>query len=161
MRDWFSRGARALCAGALTLLFSARLLAQSVSSSLGGKVTDALGVAVPGVVVAAITEQGRVKVAVTDDQGRYAFRGLPPGKYTIWAGGDGFSLYENRSLHLLAGRARALDICLRPNSESSRLVMVEIAGVVSLAPPLRAARKREFSPGARLESQLTKEGVGI
>jgi hypothetical protein len=104
-----------MVASAFILILSVTLHAGSVPGSLRGKVTDNSGTAVSGAVVAAITEQGQVKVGVTDGQGKYAIRNLSPGRYTIWAGGSGFSVYENSSLGVRAGRAQKLDICLRPN----------------------------------------------
>jgi hypothetical protein len=118
-----------LSASTFILILSATLHARSVPGSLRGKVTDGSGTAVSGAVVAAITEQGQVKVGVTDTQGDYTIGNLSPGRYTIWAGGNGFSVYENAGLGVRSGRAQKLDICLRPNLEGSRTVRLEMAEV--------------------------------
>ena len=114
---------------AFVLILSAALHARTVPGSLRGKVTDGSGTAVSGAVVAAITEQGQVKVGITDAQGDYTIGNLFPGRYTIWAGGNGFSLYENTSLGVRGGRAQTLDICLRPSLEGSTAVRLEMAEV--------------------------------
>jgi len=114
-------------ASTFILILSAVLQARSVPGSLRGRVTDGSGAAVSGVVVAAITEQGRVKVGITDPQGDYAIGDLSPGRYTIWAGGNGFSLYENTSLGVTAGPAQTLDICLRPSLRGPIAPPLEIA----------------------------------
>src|SRR6516162_7468742 len=111
------------------LILSTVLNARSVPGSLHGRVTDVSGTAVSGAVVAAITGQGQVKVGITDAQGDYAIGDLSPGKYTIWAGRNGFSLYENMSLGVTAGRAQILDIRLRPSREGSSAVLLETAEV--------------------------------
>jgi Carboxypeptidase regulatory-like domain len=118
-----------LNASTFILILSAALQARSVPGSLRGRVTDGSGTAVSGAVVAAITERGQVKVGITDTQGGYTIGNLSPGRYTIWAGVSGFSLYENTSLGVRAGRAQTLDICLRPNLGGSSAVRLQMAEV--------------------------------
>jgi hypothetical protein len=129
MDDVFVRGRPVLKASTFILIFSVALRAGWVPGSLRGKVTDGSGTAVSGVVVAAITEQGRVKVGVTDAQGDYTIDKLSPGRYEIWAGGNGFSVYENTSLGVRAGRALTLNICLRPSPEPPRAIRLEMVQV--------------------------------
>jgi len=127
------RNRRHLSAFALTLLLSTGLVAQPLAGRLRGRVIDPLGEAISGVAVAAITDQGRVRVGITDNQGRYAIGDLSPGKYTIWAGGEGFALYENPGLKVAAGLDKALDIRLRPSSGSSSITALETAEVRTTA----------------------------
>jgi|SRR6516165_10209585 hypothetical protein len=130
-----------LSASTFILIVSAALHPQSVPGSLRGKVTDGSGTVVPGAVVAAITEQGQVKVGITNTQGDYTIGNLSPGRYTIWAGGNGFYPYENPSLGVRAGRAQTLDIRLRPSLEGPSVVrreMVELPVCPDAAPvPIR------------------------
>jgi hypothetical protein len=111
------------------LILSAILHVRVVPGSLRGRVTDGSGTAVTGAVVAAITGQGQIKVGITDAHGEYTIGDLSPGKYTIWAGGNGYHLYENTSLGVRAGRSQTLDICLRSNPESSSADRLEMAKV--------------------------------
>jgi hypothetical protein len=129
MDELFDQGRHMLRASTFILFLSAGLHARSLPGSLHGRVTDGSGAAVSGAVVAAITGQGQVKVGITDAQGDYAIGDLSPGRYTIWAGRNGFSLYQNMSLGVTAGRARILDICLRPSQEGPSAVLLETAEV--------------------------------
>lgn len=117
MLGLFRRGLNVPGTLALLLFVSIGAPARPAAGNLHGTVTSTSGTPVPGVVVAAITERGRVKVAITDDQGRYSIAALSSGRYTIWAGGSGFSLYENFGIKVAAGRARELDIRLQPSWE--------------------------------------------
>jgi hypothetical protein len=142
--DLFDQGRHMLRASTFIVFLSVGLYARSVPGSLRGRVTDVSGTAVSGAVVAAITGQGQVKVGITDAQGDYAIGDLSPGKYTIWAGRNGFSLYENMSLGVTAGRAQILDIRLRPSREGSSAVLLEMAQVRvcrEAAPVAGTARK--------------------
>ena len=129
MDDLFSQGRPMLSTSTFILILSAALQARSVPGSLRGRVTDGSGTAVSGAVVAAITEQGQVKFGITDTQGDYAIGNLSPGRYTIWAGVSGLSLYENNSLGVRAGRAQTLDICLKPNLGGSSAVRLQMARI--------------------------------
>ena len=44
---------------------------------------DPSGAAVPGLTVTVVGPAGAKVVAQTDEQGKYAFRNLPPGAYTL------------------------------------------------------------------------------
>jgi Carboxypeptidase regulatory-like domain len=106
-------GLKTIC---LVLAFSSCLAAQPRTGGLTGHVAGSRAEALPGVVVAAIAEDGDVKFAITDRKGCYAISPLPAGSYIIWAGGGGFPLYENTHFALRGGRSRILNIRLRPGS---------------------------------------------
>lgn len=116
MQGLFRRGLNVPGILALLLFFSIGAPARPAAGNLHGTVTSPSGTPVPGVVVAAITVRGRVKVGITDRQGRYSIAALSSGRYTIWAGGDGFSLYENSGIKVVAGHVRELDIRLQVSS---------------------------------------------
>jgi Carboxypeptidase regulatory-like domain len=104
-------GLKTIC---LVLAFSSCLAAQPRTGGLTGHVAGSRAEALPGVVVAAIAEDGGVKFAITDRKGCYAISPLPAGSYIIWAGGGGFPLYENTHFALMGGRSQILNIRLRP-----------------------------------------------
>ena len=69
-----------------TMLMAGVAHAQSVSSSLNGRVRTHQGTPVADVVVRAVSQQsGQVRMAITDGKGRYRFEVIEPGKWTIWA----------------------------------------------------------------------------
>lgn len=49
---------------------------------------------------------------MTDEEGRYVIRGLPPGQYTIWAGKKGLPFYERTGLAVRGAPEQRLDIWL-------------------------------------------------
>ena len=71
--------------GGLALLSGARpLLAQTVSGSLVGAVTDGTGAALPGAsVVATDVERGTTREAATNGQGQYTISSVEPGVYRV------------------------------------------------------------------------------
>jgi hypothetical protein len=116
------------------LLASAALHAQPGAATLRGQVIGPAGEVVPGAVVAAIAEEGRVRLAVTNEQGRYAIQELRPGTYIIWAREKGFSLYENDDLEIKRGQAQTLDILLTPNPSGRLPVLRKVANSICLRP---------------------------
>ncbi|HVF54823.1 MAG TPA: carboxypeptidase regulatory-like domain-containing protein [Pyrinomonadaceae bacterium] len=101
-------------AGALVaLLFSTALVfAQSSAGTLRGQVQDVLGGVVVGVNVTATDAAGVARTATTDEQGQYAFAGLPPGRYTVRVEAAGFETYENAGVEVTAGRTEPLNVVL-------------------------------------------------
>ena len=67
----------------LLLFLPALLFAQTPNPSLRGQVLDPSGAAVPGLTVTVVGPAGTKLVAQTDEQGKYAFRNLAPGTYTL------------------------------------------------------------------------------
>lgn len=86
---------------------------QSVTSAtLGGRVEDANGAALPGVsVTAAAVETGRRQTAVSDGEGRYRFTHLPVGAYVLGAEKSGFAALNVR-LTLTLGQSLELPLRL-------------------------------------------------
>ena len=76
---------------ALFLFLAASALLAQTTGDIAGTVTEASGVALPGVAVEASSAslQG-TRAAVTGRDGKYRFPGLPPGRYRIRATLEGF-----------------------------------------------------------------------
>lgn len=95
------------------LLFSSNpVFAQSSTGTLRGQVQDVLGGLVVGGTVTVTDAAGVSRTATTDEQGRYAFAGLPPGRYTVRAEATGFEVYENSEVEVTAGAPEPLNITL-------------------------------------------------
>jgi hypothetical protein len=63
-------------------LITAAAHAQSTTGTISGRIVDAQGFTLPGVVVTATGPQG-AKSVVTDDQGRFNLPFLTPGAYSL------------------------------------------------------------------------------
>ena len=97
----------------LILLFSSnQAFAQSATGTLRGQVQDVLGGLVVGGTVTVTDAAGVARTATTDDEGRYAFAGLPPGRYTVRAEAAGFEVYENPEVEVTAGQSEPLNLTL-------------------------------------------------
>ncbi|HEV2705983.1 MAG TPA: carboxypeptidase regulatory-like domain-containing protein [Pyrinomonadaceae bacterium] len=85
---------------------------QQSSGTLRGVVTDEVGAVIIGATVTVADAAGVERTATTDEEGRYTFSSLPPGRYTVRASATGFALYENLGVEVAAGRGDPLDITL-------------------------------------------------
>src|ERR1700704_1523922 len=83
---------------------SAALLAQSGEVSLRGQVTDQSGAVVPGIPVTLIGPGGEVREARTEgSEGRYLFRDLAAGTYTLRVSVKGFADIEKPCVVIVRG----------------------------------------------------------
>src|SRR5579884_4011171 len=74
---------------------------QTISSSIGGRVTDATGAAVPNAVITVRNlETGAVNSAVTDSTGTYSVPALLAGTYDVSAAKSGFQTYTASKIQL-------------------------------------------------------------
>jgi hypothetical protein len=82
----------AFCALLISCFLSIVLLAQSGEVSLRGQVTDQSGAVVLKVPVTLVAPDGGVREDITDEsEGRYVFRDLPAGTYTLRVHVKGFA----------------------------------------------------------------------
>ena len=97
----------------IVLLFSSdSAFAQSSTGTLRGQVQDVLGGLVVGGTVTATDVAGVSRTATTDEEGRYAFAGLPPGRYTLLVEAPGFETYVNTEVEVTAGASEPLNLTL-------------------------------------------------
>jgi hypothetical protein len=74
----------ALCAGAA--------LAQTITTSINGRVTDAQGAGVAGAIITLYARAPQLRLtARTDENGAYRFERLAPGEYLLEADARGFA----------------------------------------------------------------------
>jgi hypothetical protein len=97
----------------LTAGAPAALAQQTMTSAtLGGRVADANGAALPGVVVTATnTETNQSRTSTTDGEGRYRFSYLPVGAYELKVEKSGFATLTKR-LTLTVGQALDVPLAL-------------------------------------------------
>ena len=73
------------------LVWACVALAQTVSGTLRGQVTDPSGAAIPRATVSAKPPSGEAITAQTNGEGAYELKGLAPGKYSVTAVAKGFT----------------------------------------------------------------------
>ncbi|MGA9039782.1 MAG: carboxypeptidase regulatory-like domain-containing protein [Terriglobales bacterium] len=99
---------------------------------MSGSVNDQTGALVVGATVTISDGAGMTKTAVTDSKGAYAFKGLPPGTYSVVVSAPGFKPFRADQIALAAGADLPLDAGLEPagsktevNVEGSKAAGVE------------------------------------
>src|SRR6266852_2457638 len=149
---------------ALLLLVSTAALAQT-TGSVGGRVNDSSGGAVPGVTVEAKSSamQG-TRTVVTDPTGTYHILLLPPGDYTVAFRLEGFATETRRAIPVSLDKATTLDITLKP-SASAEITVTSQAPVLdttstSLGTNLNT-RSIETLPTGRNYSSIAQVVPGV
>jgi len=98
----------------IILIAAMLLFAVSAFSQIEGRVTDAKGNGVPKVTVTATGDDGKVAGTVTtDEDGKYSFEELAPGKYHITAKGPAvFQSFIRENVNVAEDQTTTLDIQL-------------------------------------------------
>ena len=101
---------------------------SSIAGTVTGQVTDASGAAVPGAAIKLVdVATGAAFVSVSNDAGRYDFPTVPPGKYDITFGKEGFSTYDIKAQEVKIGIVLTLNAALKVGSTSTT---VEVSATV-------------------------------
>src|SRR4029078_3744159 len=111
---------------AVLLFAAAAALAQTISGSLAGLVTDIKGAAIPGAQVQ-ITSLSRreVKTSQTDQDGRFVFPQLAPDIYQMQVEAKGFKGFKIENLILNANdKISAPEITLEPGAVSESVTVI-------------------------------------
>jgi hypothetical protein len=110
----------------ISSFFSATLLAQSGEVSLRGQVTDQSGAVVPGIPVGLIGPGGAVREATTEaSEGRYVFRDLPAGTYTLRVRVKGFADVEKPGVVIVRGQPQVVNVELAVVMEQQAVTVKE------------------------------------
>ncbi len=121
--------------------------AQTLYGSITGTVTDPQGAPIPGATVTATnTGTGLSVNAVTDANGSYTFRNLPPGVYDLNASLEGFRALNQTGLRVSAGNPVRVDLKLEVGT------LAETVNVVSETTLLQTER-------ADLSTELTSKAI--
>jgi hypothetical protein len=98
--------------------------AQSqASGTLRGQVTDPSGAVVPGATVAILTSGGQTHSATTSKTGSYEIGNLPPGKYTVTANAQGFSVFVKDDVDVAGGQVAQFNISLDINVHQEKVTV--------------------------------------
>src|SRR4030095_3565720 len=97
-------------------MLGASAVAQSVTGSISGTVTDASGGVIVGASVTLHSDQtGTERTATTGEDGRFSFNALQPGSYSVLVQQSGFQRLERKNAVLTANENLALgSLALQP-----------------------------------------------
>jgi Carboxypeptidase regulatory-like domain len=118
MRRWLG------LAQVVLLALAAVAHAQETTGAISGRVTDAQGLAMPGVTITVTGPQG-AKTAVTDAEGRFTIPFLTPGAYVLHAEVQGFKALERSGVQVRLGQTLDVPLTLEVGAVSER---VEVTG---------------------------------
>jgi hypothetical protein len=113
---------------------SGMLFAQSGDISLRGQVTDSSGAVVAAITVTLVGSDGVVRKVQTNEEGRYAFRNLSPGTYTVRIQLKGFADYEKAAVVIARGQPQVVDAQLQVALERQQVTVKGEAAEVSVSP---------------------------
>ena len=115
------------------------LLAQAVSATLLGTVTDTTGAVAANVkVTATASATGELHDSVTNESGNYTFPNLQPGTYSITVEATGFKKATHQNIDVLINSSTRVDLSLEPGSVSETVL-------VTTAPPLLQTDRADIS----------------
>ena len=107
-------------------------LAQSGSGNVQGQVTDSSGAAIPALTVVAVDAAGASHETQTNEEGRYAFRHLAPGTYTIRIQLKGFANFEKTGVVVTPGQTQTVNAQLVVALEKQQVTVKENSVNVSV-----------------------------
>lgn len=104
----------------LCLLFTVFVSAQGYFGTVSGLITDPSGAAIPGAKVTLVDqEKGFHFDGVSDAAGRYLFRAVPPGNYTVSAEATGFNEEKKTNVRVNINTNPAANLRLKIGSTTS------------------------------------------
>ena len=123
------RTSRLVLLASLIFLFSSLASAQLYTGSLSGTVKDPTGAVISGAKITVVdTEKGFSFKTLTDSQGHYLVRQLPPGKYDLTAEAANFKGQKKERGTKLAGKTFVLTGTLAKHTRDEAKKMIEDAG---------------------------------
>src|SRR5260370_40939599 len=110
----------------ISCFLSTPLVAQSGEVNLRGQVTDQSGAVVSHIPVTLLGPGGVVREATTEDsEGRYVFRDLPAGTYTLRVRVKGFADIENPGVVIVRGQPQIVNVQLAVVMEQQEVTVKE------------------------------------
>src|SRR4029077_19093472 len=104
---------------------------QETTGTINGRVTDAQGLAVPGVSITVSGTQG-TKSATTDSEGRFSMPFLTPGRYDVRAELSGFKAIEQKGITVALGQTLDLPLKLEVGGVTEIVQVVGTTDVVNV-----------------------------
>ena len=99
-------------------------LPQSGKGQMSGQVTDPQGLAVPSVTLELVNQDTSEKQETTaDENGHYAFTGVPGGRYQLAVHAQGFDTFTSKDITLAAAQALVFDVKLAVAQEKASVTV--------------------------------------
>jgi hypothetical protein len=122
----------------MRLSLAALLLSSTTAAAstfeLTGAVLDESGFALPGVVLTLVHQStGLTRTATTNEDGRYALSGLPPGVYSLEAGLSGYATVRYAGLKYFADTKPIFNITLRPREVQESMTFTGEAPLLNVS----------------------------
>lgn len=116
----------------VAMLLSTPAVAQTITGTVSGIVTDSNGAAVPGATVTLVSDQkNESRTGSTNDSGRFSFAALQPGTYSLRIEQKGFQTLEQKSVVLTANESLALgELKLQPGQVAEMVTVTSVGPVV-------------------------------
>jgi hypothetical protein len=115
---------------ALALILSATTAAaQSLSGTISGRIVDAQGASLPGVLVTLVSRTGET-TQTTDAQGDFRFLGLNPGMYEVRASLQGFKPAAQSNIEISIGRSVDVKLALAVGGMTEAITVVGSAASI-------------------------------
>jgi hypothetical protein len=115
---------------ALAFALGAHAQTQITTGTVQGHVTDEQGAVVPGAAVEVRNvETNLSRTLTTDDDGRFVFLQLPPGRYTLTASKQGFATLEQEPFTLTVGQAATLDLAMKVSQIGEKITVSAVQTV--------------------------------
>jgi len=123
----------------LSLGASSRLLAQAVSGTIVGTVTDSTGASVPNAqITIVLTDQSVSHASVSNESGNFTEPNLPPGTYSVTVVAPGFKKETRENIVLETNTTTRVDLSLATGSSSETVT-------ITAAPPLLQTDRADIS----------------
>src|ERR1044072_4224557 len=117
---------------ALLLLVPLAAVAQTVTGTFQGTVSDSKGALVAGAdVVGRNMETGQERNLKTGSEGTYLASFLPLGRYTITASGPGFSKVAQENIEITLNETRVVNFTLNPSTVTEAVVVTSDAAPIN------------------------------
>jgi hypothetical protein len=121
------------------LLLPTWVIAQTSAPSLRGQVLDPSGAAIPALTVTVVGPTGTKLVAQTDEQGKYAFRNLAPGAYTLTVSLKGFEDFAKAGIIIARGKPQVVNAQLAVAMEKQQVTVTDTTTKVNVNPEENAS----------------------
>jgi hypothetical protein len=151
-----------LIAIACIFSFIASTAVFSQAASITGTVKDPAGAVIQGAQVSLRGEAtGETRAAVTDDQGRFKFDRLSPGRYTLTFSRAGFKTAE-RNIVIEGARVEPIEIKLEVAAPDVKVEVASKGGVApNTEPAYRALREGGKTESYSVSNLAIKRDVGM